>query len=1137
MEIGDKLGHCEIVGRLGAGGMGEVYRAKVTHLSQGEAMRRTIARNRAAVRSFAVPALVFLAAISFASDTDWDVTDTGQPYIDAEFTVTEGTWMSVDVHPDGSEILFDLLGDIYRIPATGGDATLLHGGPAMQIMPSFSPDGRRVLYLSDASGSDNVWVSDADGSGARQITNETTDVLAGPAWDPGGEYVAAAKRYGTFPRVRASEIRLFHLGGGSGRLLVETPANQRDVHEAEFSNDGSFFYYTERVGNPSIFVDANHPGFAIKRIDLASGATEEILRGLGGATTPQVSPDGKRVAFIRRVKAKTVLFELNTETGQQRPIYDDLDRDARADFMQQSAYYPRFDWFPDGHHVAIWGKGVLLKIDMDTAASEEIPFRVVAHHRITKTARFDVDLAPERTVVRAVRHLAPAPDGSAVVFNALGHLWQKTLPEGKPNRLTDTTAFEAEPVYSPDGRSIAYVEWDDEQGSSLKVVASNGADSRTVASSSGVMRQPAFSPDGERLVYRVEAATKHMGGYRAKPGIYWVSMADGESHFVTEQGLAPTFAPDGQRIFYSYISSDGAGGFYSTATRVGKLESSNLKGFDVRQHALGTDILEMKLSPDLAWLAFSYHKQYYVVPYRETGVPLQVSTRSNAVPVATLTEYGGYNLVWSADSETVQWTLGSSLYRASVGEQLGVPAPPVEAVASLELVVTSDVPEGVLALTNARLITMNGNEVIEDGTVVVEGNRIRAIGDSGALAIPDGATVIDVSGKTIMPGLVDMHGHIDCCYAPADLMPQKQPRCYAALAYGVTTNFDPYSSDMPAYAIHEMNLAGITVGPRAVNVGSVVYGRSQKRDFVFAPINSLADAQAVMVRKNALGGVIVKSYKQPMRSQRQQLVRAGREAGIMVDVEGESHFYNNVSMVLDGHVAVEHNFPVANYYDDLVQLFAHSEVAHTPTLVVAFGELFGENFIYQTRRVWDDPKARIYVQKVTAGCSPLSAPAGAPPHVRGMTTIHAADELWDIGFRAVSRSMKKLDDAGVLINAGSHGQTAGLALHWEMWLLAQGGMSNHRVLRTATLNGARTIGLDKQIGSLEEGKLADLIVLDENPLDDIENTNTVRSSMVNGRLYDSLSMNEIGNYDRPRSKFYWEFEENNGIDWNEAWAQ
>ncbi len=1101
-------------------------------------MRRSIALSRTVVRSVIGSALIVFTSMSLAADGDWDVTDTGQPYIDAEFTVTEGTWMSVDVHPDGGEILFDLLGDIYRIPAGGGDAALVHGGPAMQIMPSYGPDGSKILYLSDASGSDNIWVSEADGSAAYQITSETTDVLTGPAWDPGGQYVAAAKRYGTFPKVRASEIRLFHLDGGSGRLLVETPANQRDVHEAELSDDGKFLYYTERVGSPSIFVDANHAGFAIKRRNLSSGVTDEILSGLGGATTPQVSPNGKRVAFIRRVKAKTVLFELDTESGRQRPVYDDLDRDARADFMQQSAYYPGFDWFPDNRHVAIWGKGKLLKIDMDTATSAEIPFRVRARHRITQAARFETNLAPMQIAVRAVRHLAPSPDGNTDVFNALGRLWRKRLPGGTPERLTDSSAFEAEPVFSPDGNSIAYVEWDDERGSTLKMISASEGDAATIANSSGVIRQPAFSADGQRLVYRIEAPSKHMGGYRAKPGIHWVSIAERDTHFVVERGLAPKFSPDGERVFYSYISSEGGGGgFYSTATRIGRLESSNLDGFDIRAHASGTDVLEMTLSPDHRWLGFSYHKQYYVMPYRETGVPLQVSPDGNAVPVAALTAYGGYNLVWSADSESVHWTLGSALYRASVAEQFGDDAAPAETTASIGLVVPADAPEGTVALTNARVITMRGEEIIDNGVVIVEGNRIAAVGDSNEIAIPDGATLIDVSGKTIMPGLIDMHGHIDCCYPPADSMPQKQPERYAALAFGVTTNFDPYSTDLPAYAINEMNMAGITVGPRAINVGSVVYGRSQKRDFVFEPISSFADAQVVMARKTALGGTIVKSYKQPMRSQRQQLVRAGREAGIMVDIEGESHFYNNVSMVLDGHVAVEHNFPIANYYDDLVQLFAHSQVAHTPTLVVGFGELFGENFIYQTRRAWDDPKVRTYVQTVTSGYSPLATPGAAPPHVRGMTTIHVADELWDIGFRAVSRSMKKLDDAGVLINAGSHGEVAGLALHWEMWLLAQGGMSNHRVLRTATLNGARTLGLDAQIGSLEEGKLADLIVLDANPLADIENTNTVRYSMVNGRLYDSLSMNEIGNYDRVRTKFYWELEDNNGIDWSEAWAQ
>jgi hypothetical protein len=215
---------------------------------------------------------------------------------------------------------------------------------------------------------------------------------------------------------------------------------------------------------------------------------------------------------------------------------------------------------------------------------------------------------------------------------------------------------------------------------------------------------------------------------------------------------------------------------------------------------------------------------------------------------------------------------------------------------------------------------------------------------------------------------------------------------------------------------------------------------------------------------------------------------------------------------------------------------SHATSSNTPTLIVAFGELYGENFLYEKERAWEDPKVKTFAQEATSSYGALEVQGGAPVHSRNMTSIHVADELWDIGFRSVSRSIKKLDEAGVRINVGSHGEIAGLAMHWEMQLLAQGGMSNHRILRAATMNGATTLGFDKQLGSLEAGKLADLIVLDRNPLEDIRNSNSVRYTLLNGRLYDSATMNEIGNHPRPRSKFYWEMDDYKGIDWNSAWS-
>ena len=241
----------------------------------------------------------------------------------------------------------------------------------------------------------------------------------------------------------------------------------------------------------------------------------------------------------------------------------------------------------------------------------------------------------------------------------------------------------------------------------------------------------------------------------------------------------------------------------------------------------------------------------------------------------------------------------------------------------------------------------------------------------------------------------------------------------------------------------------------------------------------------------------------------------------MVYPEGGSTFFHNLSMVIDGHTGVEHNIPIAPIYNDVTQLWAASGSGYTPTLIVTYGGPSGEYYWYQTTNVWENEKLLKY--------TPRSIIDRRSRH-RSMVPMVE----YDNGHIATSRACKALTDAGVKVNLGAHGQLQGLGVHWELWMLSQGGMTNMEALRAATINGAQYIGMGDEIGTLEAGKLADLIVLDKNPLDDIKNSESVKYTMINGRLYDTETMNEIGNYKKVRSKFYWENNKyNRSFDWHE----
>jgi hypothetical protein len=272
-------------------------------------------------------------------------------------------------------------------------------------------------------------------------------------------------------------------------------------------------------------------------------------------------------------------------------------------------------------------------------------------------------------------------------------------------------------------------------------------------------------------------------------------------------------------------------------------------------------------------------------------------------------------------------------------------------------------------------------------------------------------------------------------------------------------------------------------------------------------INNLDEARSHLRRLKAVGAFSVKSYNQPRRNQRQQVIQAARELEMLVVPEGGSTFYHNLSMILDGHTGVEHSIPIAPVYQDVLKLWGASQTGYTPTLVVAYGGIWGENYWYQKTNVWE--KSRL-----------LNFTPRAIIDSRARRRMLIPDE--DFGHVTNAQTAKALLDAGAKVQLGAHGQLQGLGAHWEMWMFVQGGMTPLQAIRAATLHGAQYLGLDGETGSLEKGKLADLIVLNQNPLENIQHSESILYTMKNGRLYDAATMNEIGNHQRPRGPFFWE---------------
>ncbi len=1118
------------------------------------------------------------------SADDWDKKDLPlKPERAVEFTATEGSWLSLDVSPDGATVVFDLLGDLYTVPITGGEAGRITNGMSFDSMPSYSPDGTEVLFVSDRSGSENLWVVTLDEEDEderfRQVTEDKSSNFASSEWTPDGDYIVASRAGAGF---RSQNLFLIHAEkGGAGIQIGEASKTRRQMGPA-FGADERWIWFATRTG-PWQY-NAIFPQYQLAVYDRQTGEVTRRSSRYGSAFRPTLSPDGKWLAYGTRHEDQTGLRLRDLGTGDESWLAYPVQRDDQESIASRDVL-PGMSFTPDSSALVASYGGKIWRIPIDGSDSEEIPFTAEVKIEAGPKLDFDypVDDRPEFEV-RQIRDAVPSPDGSQLAFTALDRLYVMDWPDGEPRRLTDSTDVEAMPAWSPDGDTLAYVTWDQADGGHISSIPAAGGSSRRLTTMNGTYMQVAWSPDGERIVAvrgparDYQEATGPSFGGGAAADLVWIPAAGGDwTRIAPMTGrTAPHFGTDSDRI-------------YLYAGRAG-LVSLRWDGTDLKEHLKVTgppfpgsegppppaNLVKIAPTGDKA-LARVGMDLYAIGAIPLVGAKAPTISTANPsgapVPVRKLTDIGGEFPAWSADGNTVHWSIGNAhvVYELEEAERVDeeieaekkrkAKEEEEKAEADKEadgdgegeghdaeeegeghdaddddpqddhdgddedaedeeddnsykpfekrvvVMATRDLSTSSVVLRRARVITMNGDEVIDNADIVVEGNRITAVGRRGRVQLPDGAERIDLRGKTIVPGFIDTHAHM---WPNWGLHKQQAWMYLANLAYGVTTTRDPQTATTDVLTYSDKVETGELIGPRVYSTGPGVFSGERWRDADHA--RDVLKRYSEYYQTNT-----IKMYMSGNRQTRQWIINAAREQELMPTTEGGLDLEYNLTMAIDGYPGQEHSLPIYPLYEDVVQLFAQTGITYSPTLIVSYGGPFGENYFYTNENPYNDPKIqRFYPYSVLAPKARRRGTGGGGSPGPGGWFMD--DEY---AFKGHAEVLKRIVEAGGRGGVGSHGQFDGLGYHWELWMIASGGMSNHDALRVATIHGAEGIGVENDLGTIEAGKIADLIVLDADPLQNIRNTALVHRVMKDGRLYDGATLAEIYPRQRPVEGMYW----------------
>ncbi len=1102
------------------------------------------------------------------------------------FNSKEGSWTSLDISPDGQTLIFDMMGDLYTMPASGGKATAITRGLAYDVHPRFSPDGKKILFISDRSGADNVWYIDTEKKDTIQVTSDQNQYFPSACWTPDGEYIVYAKG--------RRNIKLFMASrkSGTGVQLIDAPANLKTIDPA-VSPDGRYIYFSQRTNAWNY--NAVLPQYQVGVYDRENGKVNTVTSRYGSGFTPVLSKDGKWLVYGSRFEDKTGLVIRNLETSGEKWLAYPVQRDEQESIAPLGVL-PGMVFSPDSKALFVSYGGKIHRVPVDGSAITEIPFSVDLELELGPRLAFKYPVSdtPYQQATQ-IRDAVPSPDGKRLAFTVLNRLYIMDYPNGKPRRLTSNEFTEAQPAWAPDGNAIVFTTWNADGGNLFKInLTAKNASPQKLTKEPGLYQTPVFNITGDKIAFVRSKSRVYKEAYGPEydgdeddlclipsggGDIVLIDKALGRfnPHFIKSQPERLYLTNGtGDLVSIKFDGTDekkithvtGITTYGTIPLKNGRPDAEKMQCIvgendaedREREVSLPSPAALITMSPAGDRALTQINNDIYVVTIPKTGKLYNISVSNPAeseFPARKLTEIGGEFPSWEADGKTVHWSLGSthfmydvdkaqafddsvaaakkltdkraadSIARLTADPSLKKMADSLKKVTDslktkdttakkdpkkeepkfkasendVKVFFKKDLPTGTVLMKNARIITMKGDEVIEQGDLLVVNNRIAGVGATGSLSVPSGAKIMDMTGKTIVPGFVDPHSHM----WPNWGIHKNQVWIYAAnLAYGVTTTRDPQTATTDVLTYGDMVDAGSMIGPRIYSTGPGV-------GFWFYNVKDSAQAESILQQYSKYFHTkYIKMYLTGNRKQREWIIMAARNQQLMPTTEGGLDLKLNMTNLLDGYPGHEHALPIYPLYNDVFKTIAQAKMMVTPTLLVSYGGPFAENYFWERENPYHDPKVQYFFAYTELARKTRRV---------GQWTLPEEQV-----FPKHAKNMKNLIEAGGLVGVGSHGEFQGLGYHWEMWALQSGGMRPIDVLKAATILGAEGLGLDKDLGSVEPGKLADLVIMDKNPLENIRNTNSIQFVMKNGRLYDGNSGDEVYPLQRKLDRSEWKFD-------------